>query len=87
MIIVRYNLNDNIDQVVEICRNLRELNFKDEEIIFFPQDWDILFNCSITDLQYFKGIIERAINRKEEQLNEKIKSITKGSLYDSRKNL
>lgn len=72
MIIVRYGLNDGIDQVNEIYHNLRKLNFKDEEVIFLPQDWDILFNCSIADLQYYKRIIERVIDRKEEQLNEKL---------------
>ena len=65
MIIVRYNLNNGIDQVAEICRNLRECNFKDEEIIFFPQDWDILFNCSTADLYYFREMIENAIHNKE----------------------
>ncbi len=65
MIIVRYNLNDDIDQVAEICYSLRELNFKDEKIIFVPQDWDILFNCSIADLYYFKSMIENAIHDKE----------------------
>ena len=65
MIIVRYSLNDGIDQVTEIYHNLRELNFKDEEIIFLPQDWDILFNCSTADLYYFKEMIENAIHDKE----------------------
>ncbi len=61
MIIVRYSLNDSIDQITE----LRKLNFKDEEMIFLPQDWDILFNCSTADLYYFKKMIENAIHDKE----------------------
>lgn len=65
MIIIRYSLNDGIDQVEEIYHNLRALNFKDEEVICLPQDWDILFNCSTADLYYYKEMIENAIHDKE----------------------
>lgn len=65
MIIVRYNPNDDIDEVNERYYQLRKLNLTGETLIFLPQDWDILFNCSITDLQYYKEIIENAIHEKE----------------------
>lgn len=87
MIIVRYNNNDDIDKVNEMYYQLRKLDLKGEVLIFFPQDWDILFNCSMTDLYHYKEMIESAINRKEEQLNEKIKSVVKEMSNDSRKSL
>lgn len=65
MIIVRYNTNDGIDKVNEVYYQLRNLELKDEALIFLPQDWDILFNCSTADLYYFKEMIENAIHDKE----------------------
>ncbi len=64
MIIIRYSLNDSLDQISEIYSNLR-LNFKDEKVICLPQDWDILFNGCTADLYYFKEMIENAIHDKE----------------------
>lgn len=83
MIIVRYSTNDGLNRVNEIYQEFQKLNLK-EEVIFLPQDWDILFNCSIADLQYYKRMIERVINRKEDQLNEKIKSVMKGMSNESK---
>lgn len=65
MIIVRYNINDDIDEVNERYYQLRKLDLKGEELIFLPQDWDILFNCSTADLYYYKSMIENAIHDKE----------------------
>jgi len=65
MIIIRYNTNDGIDQVAEVYHVLREHNFKDEEVICLPQDWDILFNCSTADLYYYRDMIENIIHDKE----------------------
>lgn len=65
MIIIRYSLNNSVGQIAEIYHNIRALNFKDEEIICLPQDWDILFNCSTADLYYVKEMIENAIHDKE----------------------
>lgn len=83
MIIVRYSTNDGIDQVNEIYQAFQKFGFK-EEVIFLPQDWDILFNCSVIDLQYYKRMIEGAIYRKEKQLDEKIKSVLKGMSNESK---
>lgn len=63
MIIIRCNLNDDAERA--IYSNLCKFNFKDEEVICLPQDWDILFNCSTADLYYFKEMIENAIHDKE----------------------
>lgn len=83
MIIVRYSTNDGIDQVNEMYQAFQKFGFK-EEVIFLPQDWDILFNCSVIDLQYYKRMIEGAIYRKEKQLDEKIKSVLKGMSNESK---
>lgn len=83
MIIVRYSTKDGIDQVHEIYKGFQKLGLE-EEVIFLPQDWDILFNCSVIDLQYYKRMIEGVIHRKEKQLDEEIKSITKGKLNESK---
>ena len=83
MIIVRYSTNDGIDQVNEMYQTFQKFGFK-EEVIFLPQDWDILFNCSVIDLQYYKRMIEGAIYRKEKQLDEKIKSVLKGMSNESK---
>lgn len=83
MIIVRYSTNDGIDQVYEIYKSFQKLGLK-EEVIFLPQDWDILFNCSVIDLQYYKRMIEGAIYRKEKQLDEKIKSAIKEMSNESK---
>lgn len=65
MIIVRYDINDGIDEVNEMYYQLRKLDLKGEALIFLPQDWDILFNCSTADLYYYKEMIENAIHDKE----------------------
>lgn len=83
MIIVRYNINDGIDLVNDMYEAFKKFGFK-EEVIFLPQDWDILFNCSVIDLQYYKRMIEGAIYRKEKQLDEKIKSVLKGMSNESK---
>ena len=83
MIIVRYSTNDGIDQVNEMYQTFQKFGFK-EEVIFLPQDWDILFNCSVIDLQYYKRMIEGAIYRKEKQLDEKIKAAVKGMSNESK---
>lgn len=83
MIIVRYSTNDGLDQVHEIYQEFQKLGLK-EEAIFLPQDWDILFNCSVIDLQYYKRMIEGAIYRKEKQLDEKIKAAVKGMSNESK---
>jgi len=83
MIIVRYDINDGIDRVNEMYKAFQKFGFK-EEVIFLPQDWDILFNCSVIDLQYYKRMIEGAIYRKEKQLDEKIKSVVKGMPNESK---
>ena len=64
MIIVRYSTNDGFDQVNKIYQTFQKLDLK-EEIIFLPQDWDILFNCSTADLYYYKDMIENAIHDKD----------------------
>lgn len=63
MIIIRYNIED-LDTTTEVYRNLCEA-LKDEQVIALPQDWDILFNCSTSDLYYYKEMIENAIHDKE----------------------
>ena len=83
MIIVRYDINDGIDRVNDMYEAFKKFDFK-EEVIFLPQDWDILFNCSVVDLQYYKRIIEGAIYRKEKQLDEKIKAAVKGMSNESK---
>lgn len=83
MIIVRYSTNDGINQVYEIYKSFQKLGLE-EEVIFLPQDWDILFNCSVIDLQYYKRMIEGAIYRKEKQLDEKIKSAIKEMSNESK---
>ena len=65
MIIVRYDINDGINEVREIYYELQKLDLKDKKILFLPQDFDILFNCSTADLYYFKEQIENAIHDKE----------------------
>ncbi len=65
MIIVRYDTNDDIDEVNEMYYQMRKLDLKDETLIFLPQNWDVLFNCSTADLYYFKEMIENAIHDKE----------------------
>lgn len=63
MIVIRYNIED-LDTTTEIYRNLCEV-LKDEQVIALLQDWDILFNCSTSDLYYYKEMIENAIHDKE----------------------
>lgn len=84
MIIVRYSTDEGLDRVTEAFDALCKSGLKDKDFIFLPQDWDILFNCSVIDLQYYKRMIEGAIYHKEKQLDEKIKSITKGKLNESK---
>lgn len=63
MIIIRYNIED-LDTTTEVYRNLCEV-LNDEQVIALPQDWDILFNYSTSDLYYYKEMIENAIHDKE----------------------
>lgn len=63
MIIIRYNIED-LDTTNEIYHMIHE-SLKNEQVIALPQDWDILFNCSTSDLYYYKEMIENAIHDKE----------------------
>lgn len=52
MIILRYNIDESLESVAATFRSICEALSKEEEIICLPRNWDILFNCSETDLIY-----------------------------------
>ena len=65
MIIVRYNSNStSFEEINESFLCLKK-EFPDEKILALPQDWDILFNCSTSDLYYYKKMIEDIIHDKD----------------------
>ncbi len=65
MIILRYNAdNEDLESVAATFTSIRKALSKEEEIICLPHDWDILFNCSESDLICIKEMIEKILTEK-----------------------
>ena len=68
MIAIRYDSNSNINEIHKIARNIQE-NLG-EKIICFPQDIDVLFNLSLSDLIRFRDYINKCIEEKASECSQ-----------------
>ena len=64
MIVVKYNTDKFFPEDINQYYSWLKENTK-EEVIFFPQDWDILFDCSTAELYGFIDNIKEIIRQKE----------------------
>lgn len=68
MIAIRYDSNSNINEIHRIAMTIQEKS--GEKVICFPQDIDVLFNFSLSDLIRFRDYINKCIEEKASECSQ-----------------
>lgn len=61
MVVVYYD-KVPVDQLVNMRNHIAQVT--DDKVLFIPKDFDILLDCSVSQLQAVKNMIEAAIKAK-----------------------